>query len=184
MIPNTSKQYDAVVARARDLFIRKMGDYGPSWRIFRLSSLTDQIYIKVKRIRTLQMEGKSAVGDDIWGEFTAIVNYGIMGLIQMELGISDSIDISRDKAIALYDKHIKATKDLMIAKNTDYGEAWREMMISSITDMIMTKVQRVKEIHRHEGRTTVSEGIDSNYQDMINYAIFALIRHDEGTDKD
>ncbi len=184
MIADTSKQYDAVVARARKLFILKMGDYGPSWRIFRLSSLTDQIYIKVKRIRTLQMEGKSAVGDDIWGEFTAIVNYGIMGLIQMELGTSDSIDISREEAVVLYDKHIKATKDLMMAKNTDYGEAWREMMISSITDMIMNKVQRVKVIHLHEGRTSVSEGIDSNYQDMINYAIFALIRHDEGTDKE
>ena len=178
----TSEQYDRVVARCRDLYIKKMGDYGPSWRIFRPSSMTDQIFIKVMRIRTIQLEGKTLVGDDIWGEFMAIVNYGIMGLIQLERGFSNNVDITRDEAIRLYDRHIAETKALMIAKNTDYGEAWRDMMISSITDMIMAKVQRVKSIEQHSGKVSVSEGIDANYQDMINYAVFALIRHDEGTE--
>lgn len=181
---NTSKQYDDVVARCRNLYIKKMEDYGPTWRIFRPISLTDQIFIKIKRIRTLQLEGKSAVGDDIWGEFMAIVNYGIMGLIQLDQGYADNVDMTKQKAIELYDKFITETKELMMAKNTDYGEAWRDMMISSITDMILIKVERVKTIQRNDGKTQVSEGVASNYQDMINYAVFALIRHDEGTDKD
>lgn len=184
MNESTLKQYEVVVARCRELYRKKMADYGPSWRILRPSSVTDQLFIKVKRIRTLQVNGTSRVGDDIWTEFVAIVNYGFIGLIQLELGYSDDIDMTASDALKMYDHLASETKELMVAKNTDYGEAWRDMRISGITDIILTKVQRVKEIERHNGSTTVSEGIGSNYQDMINYAIFALIRHDEGSDED
>ena len=176
---DTSKQYDEVIATCRELFINKMKDYGPSWRILRPRSVTDQIFIKAKRIRTLELNGETKVGEGIWPEFIGIINYGIIGLIQLQLGYTDTVDITRDKALELYDKHIKATKDLMIAKNTDYGEAWRDMRISSYTDLILTKIQRTKEIENHNGETLVSEGIDANYQDMINYSVFALIKHDE-----
>lgn len=176
---DTSKQYDNVVARCRKMFVYKMKDYGPSWRILRPESVTDQILIKAKRIRTLEINGESKVGEDIWPEFEAIVNYGVMGLIQLDRGFSDHIDITTEEALNLYDRYITATKDLMMNKNTDYGEAWRDMRVSSYTDIILTKLQRVKEIEKHDGRTLVSEGVDSNYQDMINYAVFALIKHDE-----
>ena len=176
---DTSKQYDNVVARCRKMFIYKMKDYGPSWRILRPESVTDQMLIKAKRIRTLEINGESKVGEDIWPEFEAIVNYGIMGLIQLDRGFSDHIDMSTDEALALYDQYISATKHLMVDKNTDYGEAWRDMRVSSFTDIILTKLQRVKQIEKHDGKTIVSEGVDSNYQDMINYAVFALIKHDE-----
>ncbi|MBO4871620.1 MAG: DUF1599 domain-containing protein [Muribaculaceae bacterium] len=180
---NTSSQYDAVVARCRELYIKKMSDYGPAWRILRPQSVTDQIFIKAKRIRTLEINGETKVGEDIWPEFVGIVNYGVMGLIQLELGYSDKIDITREEALALYDKHIAATKKLMMDKNTDYGEAWRDMRVSSYTDLILSKIQRTKEIENHDGATLVSEGVDANYQDMINYAVFALIKHDEGEGK-
>ena len=181
---DTSKEYDQVVARCRELYIKKMSDYGPAWRILRPQSVTDQIFIKAKRIRTLEIAGESQVGEDIWPEFVGIVNYGVMGLIQLERGYTDTIDITREEALQLYDEHIAATKSLMMKKNTDYGEAWRDMRVSSYTDLILSKIQRTKEIENHNGSTLVSEGIDANYQDMINYAVFALIKHDEGEDKD
>ena len=176
---NTSKQYDEAIAQCRELFINKMKDYGPSWRILRPSSVTDQIFIKAKRIRTLELNGETKVGEGIWPEFVGIINYGIIGLIQLRLGYTDIVDITATEALELYDKYIADTKDLMIAKNTDYGEAWRDMRISSYTDLILTKSQRTKEIENHGGATLVSEGIDANYQDMINYSVFALIKHNE-----
>lgn len=175
----TSKQYDQVIEQCRQLFVNKMKDYGPSWRILRPRSVTDQIFIKAKRIRTLEISQTSMVGEDIWPEFIGIINYGIIGLIQLKLGFSDVIDIDKEHALQLYDKYIAETKQLMIAKNTDYGEAWRDMRVSSYTDLILTKIQRTKEIENHNGETLVSEGIDANYQDMINYAVFALIKHNE-----
>lgn len=165
----------------RNLFIKKMKDYGPAWRILRPQSVTDQIFIKAKRIRTLEVNGETKVGEGIWPEFIGIINYGVMGLVQLERGYSDTVDMTADEALALYDKHIKATKDLMMAKNTDYGEAWRDMRISSYTDLILSKIQRTKEIENNNGNTLVSEGIDANYQDMINYSVFALIKHGEET---
>ncbi len=176
---DTSKQYDEAIAQCRELFVNKMKDYGPSWRILRPRSVTDQIFIKAKRIRTLELNGETKVGEGIWPEFIGIINYGIIGLIQLKLGYSDTVDISRERALELYDKFIAETKNLMIAKNTDYGEAWRDMRISSYTDLILTKIQRTKEIENHDGATLVSEGIDANYQDMINYSVFALIKHSE-----
>lgn len=176
---DTNKQFDAVIARCRKMFIYKMKDYGPAWRILRPQSVTDQIFIKAKRIRTLEINGESKVGEDIWPEFEGIVNYGIIGLIQLSKGYTDKVDMTSDEALALYDGYIAATKHLMTNKNTDYGEAWRDMRISSYTDIILTKIQRTKEIENHNGSTLVSEGIDANYQDMINYAVFALIKHDE-----
>lgn len=178
---DTSKQYDQAIAQCRELFINKMKDYGPSWRILRPRSVTDQIFIKAKRIRTLELNGESKVGEGIWPEFIGIINYGIIGLIQLKLGYSDTVDISNEQALELYDQFIADTKNLMIAKNTDYGEAWRDMRISSYTDLILTKIQRTKEIENHGGTTLVSEGIDANYQDMINYSVFALIKHSESS---
>ncbi len=177
---DTNKQYDQVIEACRQLFIAKMKDYGPSWRILRPRSVTDQIFIKAKRIRTLELNGETKVGEGIRPEFIGIINYGVIGLIQLQLGYSDIVDIDADQALALYDKYMGETKALMIAKNTDYGEAWRDMRISSYTDLILTKIQRTKEIENHNGATIVSEGIDANYQDMINYSVFALIKMDEG----
>lgn len=177
---NTVQEYDQVAARCRALFVDKMKDYGPSWRILRPASVTDQLFIKAKRIRTLEITGESRVGDDVWGEFIAIVNYGIIGIIQLELGFSDEIDMTAKDALKLYDKYLKETKDLMLAKNADYGEAWRSMRVNSFTDLILTKLERTKEIENHGGHTLVSEGIAANYQDMVNYAVFALIKHDNG----
>lgn len=172
---NTSKQYDEVTAKCRSLFINKMSDYGSAWRILRLPSLTDQIFIKAQRIRMLQENETRKVDEDEIPEFIGIINYSIMALIQLELGIVDQPDLELDEAIDLYDKHIKATKELMENKNHDYGEAWRDMRVSSLTDLILQKLLRVKQIEDNQGKTLVSEGIDANYQDMVNYAIFALI---------
>lgn len=179
----TSQQYDKVAAVCRTLFIGKLADYGASWRILRPSSLTDQLFIKAKRIRSLEMTGTSMVGDDIYGELIAIVNYGIIGLIQLEYGCTDTIDMDNDCAIELYDRFFQAAKDLMMAKNHDYGEAWREMRTSSYTDFILTKLCRTKQIEDNQGITCVSEGIDANYFDMVNYAMFGLIRHFEAMDE-
>ncbi|MBR6489930.1 MAG: DUF1599 domain-containing protein [Muribaculaceae bacterium] len=176
---NTDKQYDEVIARCREMFIFKMRDYGPNWRILRPETLTDQILIKAKRIRTLEINGESKVGEDIWPEYVGIINYGVIALIQLELGYCDDIDISRERALELYDHYISVTKTLMIAKNTDYGEAWRLMRTESYTDMILSKLQRIKSIENNGGKTLVSEGIDANIQDMINYSVFALIKHNE-----
>jgi len=172
---NTSKQYDAVIEKCRSLFINKMKDYGSAWRILRLQSLTDQIFIKAQRIRQLQENSIKKIDEDEKGEFIGIINYSIMALIQLEKGIAEQPDMNLDEAIELYDKHILETKNLMQNKNHDYGEAWREMRISSLTDLILQKLLRVKQIEDNQGKTLVSEGIDANYQDMINYAVFALI---------
>jgi hypothetical protein len=172
---NTSREYDEVTAKCRTLFINKMNDYGSAWRILRLPSLTDQIFIKAQRIRQLQENSVRKVDEDEIPEFIGIINYSIMALIQLELGVAEQPDLGTEQATKLYDKHIHATKELMENKNHDYGEAWREMRISSLTDLILQKLLRVKQIENNQGKTLVSEGIDANYQDMINYAIFALI---------
>ena len=175
IMKNTSKEYDAVIATCRALYINKMRDYGCAWRILRLPSLTDQIYIKAQRIRSLQENEIRKIDEDETGEFIGIINYALMALIQLELGVADQPDLSVEKATKLYDAKIKLTKELMEDKNHDYGEAWREMRVSSLTDLILQKLLRVKQIEDNKGRTLVSEGIDANYQDMINYSIFALI---------
>ncbi len=171
----TSKEYDGVIAVCRALFANKMKDYGAAWRILRLPSLTDQIFIKAQRIRSLQENDVRKVDEDENSEFIGIINYCVMALIQLELGVADQPDLDPEKAITLYDQKIALTKNLMLAKNHDYGEAWREMRVSSLTDLILQKLLRVKQIEDNKGKTIVSEGIDANYQDMINYAIFALI---------
>ncbi len=171
----TSEQYDAVIKQCRDLFINKMNDYGSAWRILRLPSLTDQIFIKAQRIRQLQENEIKKVDEDEIPEFIGIINYSLMALIQLEKGVVEEPDLNVNEATKLYDKHIAITKSLMENKNHDYGEAWREMRISSLTDLILQKLLRVKQIEDNLGKTLVSEGIDANYQDMINYAIFALI---------
>ncbi len=175
IMKNTSQEYDAVIAICRQLFINKMKDYGSAWRILRLPSLTDQIFIKAQRIRSLQENDMRKVDEDETGEFIGIINYSIMALIQLELGVVDQPDLDVTAATTWYDTKIELTKTLMEAKNHDYGEAWREMRVSSLTDLILQKLLRVKQIEDNKGKTLVSEGIDANYQDMINYAVFALI---------
>lgn len=172
---DTSKQYDAVIKLCRDLFVNKMKDYGSAWRILRLPSLTDQIFIKAQRIRKLQENAVQKIDEDEKSEFIGIINYSVMALIQLEKGVVDQPDLELEEAIEYYDKHVAETKQLMEDKNHDYGEAWREMRISSLTDLIMQKLLRVKQIEDNKGKTLVSEGIDANYQDMINYSIFAMI---------
>jgi len=180
IMTNTNKEYDQVIAQCRELFINKMKDYGPNWRILRPETLTDQILIKAKRIRTLEINKESKVGEGIWPEYIGIINYGVMALIQLKQGYSDEIDISREKALELYDHFIADTKNLMLAKNADYGEAWRMMRVQSYTDMVLSKLQRIKAIENNGGKTLVSEGIDANLQDIINYSVFAMIKHNEG----
>jgi Nucleotide modification associated domain 1 len=175
IMKNTSQEYDAVIAICRQLFINKMKDYGSAWRILRLPSLTDQIFIKAQRIRSLQENDIRKVDEDETGEFIGIVNYSIMALIQLELGVVEQPDLDVTAATTWYDNKIELTKTLMEAKNHDYGEAWREMRVSSLTDLILQKLLRVKQIEDNKGKTLVSEGIDANYQDMINYGVFALI---------
>ncbi len=172
---NTSQQYDKVIAVCRELFSKKMKDYGSAWRILRLPSLTDQIYIKAQRIRSLQENEVRKIEEDETSEFIGIINYCVMALIQIDKGIADQPDMGFEEAVSLYDEKIKLTKTLMENKNHDYGEAWREMRVSSLTDLILQKLLRVKQIEDNKGKTLVSEGIDANYQDMINYSVFALI---------
>lgn len=176
---NTSKQYDDVITTCRDLFIKKMSDYGSAWRILRLPSLTDQVFIKAQRIRSLQQNDVRKVDEGEVSEFIGIINYCIMALIQLEKGVVEQPDLLLEEAIILYDKKVAITKQLMQDKNHDYGEAWREMRVSSLTDLILQKLLRVKQIEDNLGKTLVSEGIDANYQDMINYAIFAMIHLSE-----
>lgn len=173
---DTNKQFDEAIQRCYDIFSKKLKDYGPSWRIMRPMSITDQLYIKAKRIRTLETTGVAFVDEGILPEFIAIVNYGLIGLIQLELPLTDSIDIDNNQALELYGKFSKEAKELMIAKNHDYGEAWRGMRINSYTDLILTKIQRIKQIEGNGGKTIVSEGIASNYLDIINYAVFGIIK--------
>ena len=172
---NTSEQYNAVIETCRTLFINKMKDYGSAWRILRLPSLTDQVFIKAQRIRGLQQNKERKVDEGEVSEVIGIINYCVMALIQLEKGIVETPDISLDDAVLLFDAKVLLTKQLMMDKNHDYGEAWRDMRVSSLTDLILQKLLRVKQIENNSGKTLVSEGIDANYQDMINYAVFAMI---------
>uniref|UniRef100_A0AB33JIZ1 DUF1599 domain-containing protein n=5 Tax=unclassified Prevotella TaxID=2638335 RepID=A0AB33JIZ1_9BACT len=176
---NTEEQFRNIMRECRTLFEKKLHDYGASWRILRPSSLTDQLFIKAKRIRSLEIKKESRVGDGIRTEFVALINYGIIGLIQLEKGFADSTDMSPTDALALYDRHAEEALNLMLKKNHDYDEAWRDMRISSYTDFILTKIERVKEIEDIGGETLVSEGIDANYMDIINYAVFGAIKLSE-----
>ena len=172
----TEEQFKSTMSECRNLFMKKLHDYGASWRILRPSSLTDQLFIKAKRIRSIETKGEALVDEGIRPEFVALINYGIIGLIQLEKGYVDSIDITPDEAMKLYDTHAQQALELMTRKNHDYDEAWRSMRISSYTDFILTKLQRIKEIEDLKGATLVSEGIDANYMDIINYAVFGVIK--------
>ena len=172
----TNTQFEQAVKECRALFEKKLHDYGASWRILRPTALTDQLFIKAKRIRSLEIKKESMVGEGIRPEFIALINYGIIGLIQLSRGFSDSVDISNEEAMALYDLHANEALELLKRKNHDYDEAWRDMRVSSYTDLILTKIQRIKEIENLEGQTLVSEGIDANYMDIINYAVFGVIK--------
>ena len=176
---NTEEQFKSVIHECRELFAKKLHDYSASWRILRPSSLTDQLFIKAKRIRSLEIKGESLVGEGIRPEFIALINYGIIGLIQLEKGFVDEVDMLPDDALRLYDTQASKALELMLKKNHDYDEAWRSMRISSYTDFILTKVQRIKELEDIHGKTLVSEGIDANYMDIINYAVFGAIRLSE-----
>ena len=171
----TEVDYHKVIDQCRALFVNKMKDYGSAWRILRTSSLTDQIYIKAQRIRSLQLKKVKKINEDEVPEFIGIINYSIMALIQLEKGVSEKPDFTSDQILSFYNEKVKETFELMLAKNHDYGEAWRDMRITSLTDLIIQKLIRVKKIEENSGKTIVSEGIDANYQDIINYAIFALI---------
>ncbi len=173
---STDQEFEQVMAECRSLFAKKLADYGASWRLLRPASLTDQLLIKAKRIRSLETKGQSLVGEGIRPEFIALINYGIVGLIQLDRGFADYVDISADDALKLYDSHAAEALALMQRKNHDYDEAWRLMRVSSYTDFILTKIERVKEIEDNRGCTIVSEGIASNYMDIINYAVFGAIK--------
>lgn len=177
---DTKKQFEQVMASCRELFAQKLHDYGAAWRIMRPSSVTDQIFIKANRIRSLETKGVSLVGEGIRPEFVAIVNYSIVGLIQLELGHAERDDMTPQQALEHYDRHATEALELMLKKNHDYDEAWRGMRISSYTDLILMKLFRTKQIEGLEGKTLVSEGIDANYMDMMNYAVFGLIKLDFG----
>lgn len=172
----TEEQFRGILAECRELFAKKLHDYGASWRILRHSSLTDQLFIKARRIRSLEIKKESRVGEGIRPEFIALINYGIVGLIQLECGFADTVDMDNDEALTLYDRYAGEALALMLRKNHDYDEAWRSMRVSSYTDFILTKIERVKEIENLGGDTLVSEGIDSNYMDVINYAVFGALR--------
>ena len=173
---NTEEQFKQVMAECRSLFEKKLHDYSASWRILRPSSLTDQLFIKAKRIRSLEIKKESLVGEGIRPEFIGLINYGIVGLIQLDRGYVDEVDITNAHAMELYDRFAHETLELMLKKNHDYNEAWRSMRVSSYTDFILTKIQRIKEIEDLGGETLVSEGIDANYMDIINYAVFGVIK--------
>ncbi|MCQ2348648.1 MAG: DUF1599 domain-containing protein [Paludibacteraceae bacterium] len=172
----TNEEFDEVVARCRRIYTLKMKDYGPSWRIMRVQTVNDQLFIKAKRIRELEMTGVNMVGDSIEGELMAIVNYAVIGLIQLRQGYADDTDMTAERATELYDLYIAEAKDLMLKKNHDYGEAWRDMYGTSLTDIILTKINRNKSIAANNNQTLVSEGCDGNYFDMLNYAVFYLIK--------
>ncbi|MDC1402888.1 DUF1599 domain-containing protein [Crocinitomicaceae bacterium] len=171
----TSTEYTKIVNQCREVFIKKTKDYGTAWRILRPSSLTDQIFIKAQRIRTIQETGKNEVGESIDGEFMAIVNYCIIAIIQLEEKDLVEMELSAEEALSLFNKYADTAHDLMLKKNHDYGEAWRDMRVSSLTDLILMKILRVKQIEDNDGSTLISEGIDANYYDMLNYSVFSLI---------
>jgi len=174
-LKETVSQYQSIIAECRDIFSKKTKDYGTAWRILRPSSLTDQIFIKANRIRTIQEEGVNKVGEGLKEEFIGIVNYTVMALIQIEQGYSDQADMAAEKALAEYNAKVKIAFDLMMDKYHDYGEAWRDMRVSSLCDLILMKLLRVKQIEDNQGKTLISEGIDANFHDILNYAVFALI---------
>jgi len=180
MSPNkTEEQFNQVISVSRQLFNKKTKDYGTSWRILRVSSITDQIFIKAQRIRSVQEKGMQKVADDIRSEFIGIINYCVIALIQLELPADESLDLAVEKVAKLYDKHIACNLDLLRDKNHDYGEAWRDMRVSSMTDLILMKILRVKQIEDNAGKTLISEGVAANYQDMLNYAVFCMIKMGE-----
>lgn len=176
----TAQQFENVVVRCREVFLGKMKDYGFAWRILRTPSLTDQIYIKANRIRSIESKGVNKVGEGSIPEFVGIINYSVMALIQLDLGVAEEADLDKEKGLELYNKYIYEARDLMLNKNHDYDEAWRNMRVSSLTDIILMKLLRVKQIEDNDGKTKVSEGLDANYFDIINYAVFALIQLEEG----
>ena len=176
MATNTSQEFDAIIAVCKSLFLKKTKDYGTAWRILRLSSITDQLFIKAQRIRTLEEKKISKVGEGIIPEYIGIVNYCIIAMMQMDMTENDPNEIDLSVVETMFDEKVKETKDLMFAKNHDYGEAWRDMRVSSLTDLILMKIFRVKQIEDNLGETVVSEGVNANYQDMLNYAVFALIK--------
>jgi hypothetical protein len=173
---STNEEFEQVMAECRSLFEKKLYDYKASWRMLRPSSLTDQLFIKAKRIRSLEIKGESLVGEGIRPEFIALINYGIVGMIQLRKGFADTIDMGNDDAMKLYNEYAEESLELMKRKNHDYDEAWRSMRVSSYTDFILTKIERIKEIENHQGKTVASEGIDANYMDIINYAVFGVIK--------
>ncbi len=176
---NTNTQYDTVIKGCRDIYTKKTKDYGTSWRVLRTISIVDQIFIKAKRIRTIQENRLQKIGDDIASEFRGMVNYAVIGIIQLSFTAEDAQELPPEQALALYDQEIKKAKALMQDKNHDYGEAWRDMSQESFTDLILSKLLRIKQIIGNNGKTIASEGIDANYYDIINYAIFALILMEE-----
>jgi len=173
---NTSQEFDSVIAVCKSLFLKKTNDYGTAWRILRPASITDQIFIKAQRIRTLEEKKVSRVGEDIVSEYIGIINYCAIAMMQLELGEDDPYELGVERVEKLFDEKVNGTKELMFAKNHDYGEAWRDMRISSLTDLILMKILRVKQIEDNSGHTLASEGVNANYQDMLNYAVFALIK--------
>lgn len=176
----TIAEYDSIIKKCEDIFAKKMKDYGSAWTILRISSLTDQIFIKAQRIRSIEQKGVQKIEEDISNEFVGIVNYAIIGLIQLDLGVSElAVEIEHHEVMNIFSKHTNIAKELMIAKNHDYGEAWRDMRVSSLTDLILQKILRVKQIEDNHGATLISEGVDANYLDMLNYAVFALIKLDK-----
>ncbi len=179
----TNTEYTNVINVCRDIFTKKTKDYGTAWRILRPSSLTDQLFIKAQRIRTVQENGESKVGENIEDEFVAIVNYCIMAIVQLRETDLVELELSIQEATDLYEKYLKEAFQLMVKKNHDYGEAWRDMRVSSLTDLILQKIYRVKQIEDNNGETIISEGIDANYFDMLNYAVFALIHMEVGQKK-
>ena len=176
MANNTPAEYQSVIKVCRELFIKKTSDYGTAWRILRISSITDQIFIKAQRIRTLEEKKISKVGEDITSEYIGIVNYCVIAMMQMDMDAESPLELGAEEIAVLYDEKIRETEDLMFAKNHDYGEAWRDMRISSLTDLILMKLLRVKQIEDNMGQTLASEGVKANYQDMLNYSVFALIK--------
>lgn len=173
---NTGQKFDQIIQACREVFLSKMKDYGSSWRILRTPSITDQIFIKASRIRSIEEKGKQKIEEGIRSEYIGIVNYSVISLIQLELQKNENLNLKRDEAENFYNKYICTARDLMLDKNHDYGEAWKEMRLSSLTDIIMMKLMRIKQIEDNQGKTFVSEGVESNYYDIINYSIFALIR--------
>ncbi len=176
---NTEKQFEDQINKCREIFLKKASDYGTAWRIMRPSSITDQIFIKANRIRGLEINQTSMIDEGAEPEFIGIINYAAMGLIQLEKGFADTADMDTAEAEACYNKYVNMARDLMMRKNHDYGEAWRSMRISSITDLILMKLYRIKQIEDHDGKTKISEGIDAGYFDIINYSVFNLIKLDE-----